>query len=139
MSDEDNISLLFCFLLVSFCNGEKLPIVYVSSSEGNGLYDGSSPEKPTNNILKAVRSADVVLLKVGDVFCVGGLSIDGIKLSRYGDGSNPTICGYKRIVETRWVEVEKNIWKLNLVEDNFIGIVLEGPIISVPFMILRMT
>ena len=124
------VSLFFCLLSVSFSNGEILPFVYVSSSEGNGLYDGSSPKTPTNNILKAISSAEVVLLKAGDVFYVGGLSIAGIKLSRYGDGSNPTICGYKRIIEPRWVEVENNIWRLSLVEDNFTGVVMDGPSLS---------
>ena len=67
-----------------------------------------------------------VLLKAGDVFFVGNLSISDITLSRYGEGTNPVICGFKRIIDPRWKEVERNIWRLNLAEDNYTGIVLNG-------------
>lgn len=100
--------------------------IYVSSSIGTDANSGLDAEHPIKDLTKAVKMGDEILLKAGDVFYVGGLNINGKVLSRYGEGCNPTICGYKRIVEPRWVEVEKSIWKLNLVEDNFTGIILKG-------------
>lgn len=67
-----------------------------------------------------------MLLKAGDTFFVGNFEISGITLSHCGEGANPVICGYKRIVEPRWTEVEKNIWKLNLAENNFTGFDTKG-------------
>lgn len=119
-------AVLFFLLSVSSCFAERLPVVYVSSSTGHEFYDGRSPETPTSNINKAINSADVVLLKAGDLFYIGGLSITGIRLSRYGEGNNPTICGYKRIITPNWEFVKKNVWRLSLVDDNFTGIVLNG-------------
>lgn len=100
--------------------------VYVSSSTGNMTFGGTSMETPTNDLSNAVKKGKTVLLKAGDTFFVGSLDITGITLSRYGEGANPIICGYKRIKEPRWKEVEKNIWRLNLAEDNFTGMILKG-------------
>ena len=100
-------------------------IVYVSSSMGDDNNCGTTEDKPLRTISLALSKADTLLLKSGDVFYEGSLTISKKVLFRYGKGNNPTICGYKRIIEPRWVEVEKNIWRLNLVEDNFDGIVLQ--------------
>ncbi len=101
--------------------------VYVSSSQGSDVNNGLSLNTPIRTIEKALTLGDTVLLKAGDCFFVGGLKVSGKTLTRYGDGSNPTISGYKRIVEPRWIEVDNNIWKLTLIEDNFTGVVLIGP------------
>ena len=119
---------LFLVLFLSclgslFCFSQT---IYVSSSTGNSLYDGTSIDFPTNDLKKAVQMGKTVLLKAGDVFFVGNLSISDITLSRYGEGTNPVICGFKRIIDPRWKEVERNIWRLNLAEDNYTGIVLNG-------------
>jgi len=101
--------------------------IYVSTSVGTDSNSGIDAEHPIKDLNKAVKMGDEILLKAGDVFYVCGLSIKGKRLTRYGEGNNPTICGYKRIITPKWQEVEKNIWRLSLVENNFTGIVLNGP------------
>ena len=101
--------------------------VYVSSSMGDDENNGQSLQSPLKTIKKALSIGDTIYLKAGDIFYEGGVCMYGKYLSRYGEGVNPTICGYKRIVEPLWIEIEKNIWILSLVEDNFTGVVLEGP------------
>ena len=119
------LASLFCLSISSmFCCQAKT--VYVSSSEGNDAYDGHSIEKPLKTIATALSKADTILLKSGDVFYVGSLTISKKVLSRYGKGSNPTICGYKRIIEPRWKKVGNNVWRIYLEEDNFTGIVIKG-------------
>ncbi len=104
--------------------------IYVSSTTGNDGNKGMAPSEPLRTIKHALTKGNKVLLKAGDTFFLGNLDISGITLSRYGEGVNPIICGYKRIIEPRWKEVEKNTWKLNLAEDNFTGMILKGSSIS---------
>ena len=101
-------------------------IIYVSTSCGSDENTGFDIEHPMKDVVKAIAVGDEVLLKAGDTFFLGGLQLSGKRLSRYGVGANPTICGYKRIVSPRWEFVENNIWRLNLVEDNFTGVILKG-------------
>lgn len=101
-------------------------VVYVSSSIGCNENEGWSSEKPLKTIAAALNKADTILLKSGDVFYEGSLRIDGKMLSRYGKGNNPTICGYKRVVESRWEKVRTNTWMLNLKENNYTGFITNG-------------
>lgn len=119
-------------LLISVSEGGcfALTTVYVSSSEGRDSNSGMDAMHPVKDLKKAAGSADVILLKSGDTFFLGGLSISGKTLSRYGDGENPVICGYKRIVNPRWEQAATNIWKLDLVDDNFSGVLLGGSSMS---------
>ena len=110
--------------------GFKPQGIYVSSTTGDDTNNGLSPQCPVKTIKKAKSLGDTILLKAGDYFFEGELKITKTYLSRYGEGSNPTICGYKRIVNPNWVEVERNIWKLSLIDDNFSGIVIAGPSLS---------
>lgn len=128
--------LLFCFVvicwssLVSSTAAPKQSVIYVSSSIGSDANDGLDSAHPVKDLTNAVGRANTVLLKAGDVFYYGSLSISGIKLSRYGDGPNPTICGYKRLVGPHWIEVEPNIWKASLVDGVFSGIEIKGSSVS---------
>ncbi len=103
--------------------------IYVSSTTGNDANNGSQ-KHPVKTIKKAQILGDTILLKAGDCFYEGDLKITNTFLSRYGVGPNPTICGYKRIIRPNWIEIERNIWMLNLVEDNYFGIVIKGPSLS---------
>ena len=89
--------LLLFFVRIAYGTNET--IIYVSSTSGSERYDGLDADHPMMNLQKALESGGVVLLKAGDYFYVGGLNINGKVLSRYGEGCNPTICGFKRIVE----------------------------------------
>lgn len=100
--------------------------IYVSSSEGLTGNSGDNVLRPIADIRKAINEADTILLKAGDVFFEGGLQLSGKMLSRYGQGVNPTICGFKRILTPRWTNVGKNEWRLNIKEDNYAGIILSG-------------
>ena len=117
--------ILFFFFSVSAL-GAGSRIMYVSSTTGDTNNSGIDSEHPIRDIRRAIKEADVIFLKAGDVFYEGNLTVSGKKLSRYGKGCNPCICGYRRIIEPRWKEVDKNIWKLSLVEENFTGFVLNG-------------
>lgn len=126
------IGLVFClFTFNNSCIKEATHRkVYVSTSMGKDTNNGLSQQYPLKTIKKAIKLGDTVLLKAGDFFYESDLTLSKVFLSRYGEGGNPTICGYKRIVKPKWVEVEKNIWRLNLVEDNFTGIIVKGPSLS---------
>lgn len=128
--------LLFILLISAFVGlpnlayGQGENVVYVSSSIGNDFNDGLDADHPIKNIRIALERGNVILLKANDSFYIGNLFISNKTLSRYGDGNNPTICGYKRIVKPEWKKVESNIWLLKLTEDNFSGIVLSGSSLS---------
>ena len=104
--------------------------VYVSSSMGKDSNDGYEIERPTNNLQKAIATADTILLKAGDVFYTNTLFIKGKKLSCYADGKKPVLCGYKRIIEPCWELVEKNIWRINLSVNNYDGLTFNGSSLS---------
>jgi len=114
-------------LFTVVCFGQT--VRYVSTSIG-GAYDGTDINHPTNDLKYAINNSDIVLLKTGDTFYVNDLIVSEITLSSYGDGEAPIICGYKRIIEPRWVEIGNHIWKINLAEDNYSGVVLIGSSLS---------
>ena len=123
--------LTYCIIAVFIVSSsahaqELLPLVYVSSSEGNDANNGTTPETPFKTIKKGVSRGSKVLLKAGDIFYESLYATDRI-VSRYGKGSNPTLIGFKRLIEPRWEKVDNNIWKLRLADDNFTGYNEVGP------------
>lgn len=112
------ISIFVGALLFCLCSQSKT--IYVSSSEGTAQNNGLSANAPVNTIAAALTMGDTILLKAGDVF-YETLECDGKYISRYGEGHNPTLCGFKRIKQPCWEQVEPNIWKLKLNSDNFTG------------------
>lgn len=122
---------VFCLIGVLYLPSIKAqnrlqPVIYVSSSEGNDANDGLSPNSPLKTIKAGVAKGEKVLLKAGDVFYESLYATDRT-VSRYGKGHNPSLIGYKRLVEPRWEMVDKNIWKISLAEDNFTGYNEVGP------------
>lgn len=124
-------SILFALLILftatySVVYGSTLKVVYVSSSEGDDLNSGKTPDAPLRTIKKAGSfMPDTIYLKRGDIF------YESIKYGRssligYGKGLNPILSGYKRIIKPSWMKVRDNVWKLNLTEDNFTGYKVEG-------------
>lgn len=105
------------FLIVIFSYSAFSPLmartIYVSTSAGNDKNTGFDINYPTKDIRTAVTKADTILLKAGDVFYLSGLSLYGKVLSKYGEGTNPTICGYKRIIEPRWEKTDENMWRFS--------------------------
>ena len=123
------VYLSVCLMLTSYvcCNtARSANVVYVSSSIGNDANDGTDSLRPIRDVKKALAKAEVVKLKAGDVFYISDVNVIGKTLTRYGEGVNPTLCGFKRIVEPRWQQVGKNLWRLDLNEDNFMGFDTKG-------------
>ena len=118
-----SLPLLVFFLL--FLGYESVPlsakVIYISSSTGNDNNDGQTPSTPMKTIANAVTKGDTLLLKAGDIF-YGRTDFINKYVSRYGKGSNPTICGFKRIENAKWRETEPHIWELNLTTNGFSGV-----------------
>ena len=121
------ISIFVGALLFCLCTQSKT--IYVSSSEGTSQSKGLSASAPVNTIAAALTMGDTILLKAGDVF-YEILECDGKYISRYGEGHNPTLCGFKRIKQPCWEQVEPNIWKLRLNSDNFTGFAAHVPYVN---------
>lgn len=113
---------LFCFCSLS-CFAK---IVYVSCTLGMDTNDGLSIESPLRSLEYAFIKGDTVLLKAGDVFYTKGVELKYKFLSKYGEGRNPVICGYRKIVLPKWVNAGINIWRLHLADDIFEGVNLQG-------------
>lgn len=120
--------LVFFLSLLCFAELKARPykVLYVSSSMGSDSNTGDHPDSPLKTIAAALNKADTIKLKAGDVFYEHA-RVEKTVLTRYGEGVNPLICGYKRIMNPNWELVSNNIWKLDLIQDNFSGVVLLGP------------
>ena len=109
-------AFVFCLYGVSI-NAKTL---YVSSSVGNDNNTGIREDIPLSTIRKAISIADTIYLHAGDIF-YETLNVNGKYLSRYGEGTNPTICGYRRLNSPRWEFQGNHVWKLNLLAPQFTG------------------
>ena len=118
------IVLIFAFIFSSGCLGNAQEI-YVSSSIGLDSNDGLTPERPMKTINEALKKGKIIYLSAGDVF-YEEVHLKHQTLTRYGKGCNPLICGLRRIEKPKWVKVEGNIWRLNLLEDIFSGYTCTG-------------
>lgn len=122
LSNKHFAFLFFC--LITFSSFTSAKTIFVSSTTGD---DGNKGDEtaPLLTISKALKQADTILLKAGDCF-YGNYFLNKKYLGRYGNGANPTIKGYKRIMIPNWVKVSDNIWRINLIENNFSGCVIDG-------------
>lgn len=109
--------------------GVESKIIYVSSSEGIEMNNGLSTSAPVNTIAAALTMGDTILLKADDIF-YEVLECKGKYIGRYGQGHNPTLCGFKRIKQPNWEQVEPNIWKFQLNSDNFTGFSAKRPYVN---------
>ncbi len=100
--------------------------VYVSSSSGSDANSGLTREDPLCTIGAAIEKGSRILLKAGDVF-YGSVSLYGRELSRYGEGINPVISGYKRIDGQRWNRVSRNVWRIKLTTKRYSGNTVAEP------------
>ena len=94
--------------------------IYVSSSMGNNQNSGLTMQDPKKSIEAAMRFGDEICLKAGDVF-YETLRLTKKVVTRYGEGGNPIISGYKRIIRPNWERVGDSIWRINLSTDNYSG------------------
>lgn len=123
----------FVFLLVAYSTmlfgvGRVSAIaqtIYVSSTMGDDTNDGRSPLSPIRTISLASTKGDTLLLKSGDVF-YGRQDFIRKHVSRYGEGHNPVISGYRRIEQPSWEQVQQNVWRLYLIGNAFSGVTFQG-------------
>lgn len=116
---------LCCTAILVLCAIQVQGAIYVSSSEGNDRNNGKSMDRPLKSLQTALNKDNDIYLKCGDVF-YGSINIKGKKIQSYGNGQRPVICGYKRIVKPKWKKAGRNIWKINLKDDNFTGVTIRG-------------
>ena len=120
------IQLLFVIIIFS-CGTLHARTMYVSSN-GSDFNDGTMM-MPLKSLDLAVAKADTILLKAGDVF-YGYYKLSRQYLGRYGSGPNPVIRGYKRIKYPNWEKVSDNIWRINLAQDNYTGVITGSSILN---------
>lgn len=117
---------LYILIFLVLCTGiSQAKTIYVSSSQGVSRNSGLEPKDPIADINKAIEIGDTLLLKAGDTF-YGKVSFIGKTVSRYGEGLNPIICGFRQIISPSWESVEDNVWVLDLKENNFAGVNYQG-------------
>lgn len=108
------------YLCLLGCISCRSSVVYVSSSMGNDYNDGLTELTPVKTIKRGLLKADTVLLKAGDIF-YEAIELKKGKLSRYGNGRPPKICGYKRIKHPQWELVKENVWSTCLIDNSYSG------------------
>ncbi len=108
------------FLTLFLCISAAGESVYVSSSMGDDTNSGLSAESPLRTIEAAMKKPGDVFLKAGDIF-YGSVVCRGRNLSRYGEGANPVVSGYKRLSGSKWQRVSRRVWRLDLRGTGFSG------------------
>ena len=97
--------------------------IYVSSSRGDDSNAGMTAAYPKRSIKIAIEKADTILLKAGDIFYESGLSIINKCFSRYGEGNNPMVTGFRIPGTTsRWISVGYSIWRMDLYDKSYTGV-----------------
>lgn len=111
---------IILFTLQSFAQNT----VYVSSSMGNDNNTGLSEDAPLKTLGSAYSKGSncTILLKAGDVFYRESTLVLNRLMGKYGEGANPILCGYKRIIRPNWEKAGNNIWRISLTQDNYSGV-----------------
>ena len=103
-------------------------IIYVSSSLGDDRNNGLSEATPLKTLDAAYKKGNnnTILLKADDTFYRETTIVIGRTLGKYGEGHNPTLCGYKRIDRPNWECVGNNVWRISLTQNNYSGVRVNG-------------
>jgi hypothetical protein len=119
--------LLFLFLLATLnITATEKKVYYVSSTNGNDKNPGTlaAPRKTIHSVLKASKENLDIRLCRGDVFFENISGLKNSKISAYGKGARPVICGFKVLKDVnQWsYNASRNCWMLDLKEaSNFAG------------------
>lgn len=102
---------------------EKRTIIYVSSSEGNNLNDGRTPETAKKTFDGMSGAAGIaVLLKCGDTFDMKDMFYvgDNTVFCSYGEGPRP-ILDFTKPIEEQFVNIRgyENVWAVDLSRTEF--------------------
>ena len=123
-----NKAIILAVAIILFTQQAMAQItIYVSSTLGEDRNTGLTEDAPLKTLRAAYSKGSncTILLKAGDVFYRESTLVLNRKLGKYGSGANPTLCGYKRIMQPRWERVGNNIWRISLVENNYSGVQIE--------------
>ena len=101
-------TLLFLILIFGLSVTTIAKTIYVSSSMGNDQNSGLTMQDPKKSIKGAMEIGEEICLKAGDIF-YETLRLTKKVVTRYGEGANPIICGYKRIIRPNWERVGDSI------------------------------
>ena len=108
---------------VSEAVSSKRTIIYVSSSEGNDLNDGRTPQTAKKTFEKMSQSAGIaVLLKCGDTFDMSDMFYvgDNTVFCSYGEGPRPVLDFSQKIEESFFaVRGYENLWAVDLSRTEF--------------------
>lgn len=121
------LKYFICFLpfLFNECSGNAHGVVYVSSSYGSDFNTGKTREDPLKTIGNAVSKGDTICLAAGDIFYEYVVLRNQV-LTRFGEGGNPELNGFRYITGSPWTLVDHNIWKINLTVLNSTGYNVSG-------------
>lgn len=110
-------SILFLLFTIESCMAENA--VYVSSVYGDDRNPGTEIA-PLKTIGCAIKRGNKIYLKAGETF-FEYVELQNKSMTRYGEGPNPLICGFKRPIKPMWENVSENIWRINLSLDSYSG------------------
>lgn len=101
----------------------KRTIIYVSSSEGNDLNDGRTPQTAKKTFESLSQNAGIaVLLRAGDTFEMSDMFYvgDNTVFCSYGEGPRP-ILDFSKKIEESFFEVRgyENVWAVDLSRTTF--------------------
>lgn len=101
----------------------KRTIVYVSSSTGNDLNDGRTPDTPKKTFDGLTKSAGLaILLKCGDTFDMPDIFYvgDNTVITSYGEGARPVL-DFSQVIEEPFFNVRgyENLWAVDLSRTEF--------------------
>ena len=116
---------LFLLAATSVTAVEK-KVYYVSSTNGNDNNPGTlaAPRKTIYSILKMSKGNLDIRLCRGDVFFENISGLKNSKISAYGNGARPVLCGFKVLKDVnQWsYNASRNCWMLDLKDaSNFAG------------------
>lgn len=120
------IIFFFCTLFFSqniLAKKVNYRTLFISSSSGNDRNPGTQalPLKTLGKIGKEKKKL-CIKLKCNDVFYENLFGFTNCIIESYGKGRKPILCGFRVLNNTgAWQEVGKGTWRLNMLNENFVG------------------
>ena len=106
------VSILICLLMASRLYGVTY---YVSSTMGSNDNDGLTDQTPKKDFSGIPKNDVTIRLRCGDVFWGGLSGYTDCRISSYGRGARPVLCGFKVLVNPgAWREAGDGLWQLDL-------------------------
>ena len=119
--------LFYLFLLISLSvTAVEKKVYYVSSTKGNDKNTGTleAPKRTISSVLRVSKENLDIRLRRGDVFFENVSGLNNSKITAYGKGDAPVICGFKVLKDVnQWsYNASRSCWMLDLMNSsNFSG------------------